>query len=68
MKGKTIAVTGGLGFIGSHLVEALVLMTAHRDFAGLDLGKIKNLHAHPDNRRRAAAFRPGHRREARILL
>ena len=47
MKGKKIIVTGVLGFIGSHLADALVLMTLHRDFASLDLRAIKDLMRSP---------------------
>lgn len=43
MKGKKVIVTGGLGFIGSHLVEALVEENDVTVIDNLSTGKLENI-------------------------
>jgi len=50
MKGKKAIVTGGLGFIGSHLVEALVDDNDVTIIDNLSTGKLENVSGFPDAR------------------
>ena len=43
MKGKKVIVTGGLGFIGSHLVEALVEKNDVTVIDNMSTGKSENI-------------------------
>lgn len=49
MEGKNIVVTGGLGFIGSHIVDELMISNSVTIIDNLSSGKIENL-KNPDNK------------------
>ncbi|MFQ6119183.1 MAG: NAD-dependent epimerase/dehydratase family protein [Methanosarcinales archaeon] len=49
MKDKTILVTGGAGFIGSHLVDALIEKNHVIVYDNLSSGKIDFIKNHFDN-------------------
>lgn len=49
MEGKNIVVTGGLGFIGSHIVDELMISNKVTIIDNLSSGKIENL-KNPDNK------------------